>query len=224
MNYANGECFSGTWDCGKYSRGTMKYADGTRYDGSWNARSNVFHGEGTLTYKTGGIRYQGGWKNGICHGRGKFYFPLKYESSNGGANSAAVDITVNLQTAGNNGNFIECQWIDGKKHGHGIRRWQFDFDGGCAGDRFEGYYENDVENGKGTYYYKTGECFVGDYVDGKRHGRGKYINTFGRVIYDGLMSAGHPTLEEVITSTVSLQYSTYSTKICTHTLIHNTHR
>ena len=32
-----------------------------------------------------------------------------------------------------------------------------------------------MKHGVGKYYYKTGELFIGDWVENKRHGYGKYF-------------------------------------------------
>lgn len=59
--------------------GAYNYEDGTKYIGDWNVRG-MKHGAGTLMM-TGGMRYDGGFQNGLCSGLGVIIFPdgAKYE-------------------------------------------------------------------------------------------------------------------------------------------------
>jgi len=59
-----GKCVEG--DCVN-GRGTMKYSDGSRYEGNW--KNGVFNGQGTLTL-TDHWKYEGEWKDGERDGRG----------------------------------------------------------------------------------------------------------------------------------------------------------
>ena len=52
--------------------------------------------------------------------------------------------------------------------------------------RFEGEYLNGKRHGKGKEYNKYSELtFEGEYLNGKRHGKGKEYNTFGELTFEG---------------------------------------
>lgn len=53
--------------------GAHKYQDGTRYIGDWNGKG-LKHGAGSLLLPDG-IRYDGGFQNGLCSGLGVMVFP-----------------------------------------------------------------------------------------------------------------------------------------------------
>ena len=51
---------------------------------------------------------------------------------------------------------------------------------------FDGEYLNGKKNGKGKEYFLDGYLkFEGDYLDGKRNGFGKEYNEYGDLIFDG---------------------------------------
>ena len=55
-------------DC-KNNKGTMTYADGSKYVGSF--RDGFFNGRGTMTY-TDGSKYVGEFKDGLYYGYGNY--------------------------------------------------------------------------------------------------------------------------------------------------------
>ena len=52
------------------------------------------------------------------------------------------------------------------------------------GDKFEGTMEHGVRQGKGTYTWSNGAVFTGEYVDNKKHGKGKLAFP-DKGVYDG---------------------------------------
>ena len=70
-----------------------------------------------------------------------------------------------------NGNYIG-QIMNGMAEGKGI--WYGNKDN-CIGERYEGYWEKDMKNGKGIYYYKHGEIYDGDWKDGCIEGKGIFF-------------------------------------------------
>ncbi len=44
-----------------------------------------------------------------------------------------------------------------------------------TGEQLLGQYQNNLPNGKGTYYYVDGNKYCGDWVDGHRTGQGVFI-------------------------------------------------
>lgn len=114
--YKNGNIETGFWVNGELSEGKYILADGTtykgrfykendnlifsgtnfNYDGSYYIGRIVnfkYDGIGTLYYHKKKIEYEGEWKNGLKHGKGKFYW--------------------------RNGDMYEGGWENGLKHGKG---------------------------------------------------------------------------------------------------------
>jgi len=50
---------------------------------------------------------------------------------------------------------------------------------------YEGTWESDRRNQSGRMIYAGGDIFVGDFIDGKRAGRGRYYTHADSTIYDG---------------------------------------
>ena len=51
---------------------------------------------------------------------------------------------------------------------------------------FEGEYLNGKRNGKGKEYYRNGKLlFEGEYLNGKRNGKGKEYYDSGKVVFEG---------------------------------------
>ncbi len=54
------------------------------------------------------------------------------------------------------------------------------------GSVYEGIWESDRKNQSGRMQYsESGDVYVGDFIDGKRSGRGRYYQVFDETIYDG---------------------------------------
>lgn len=71
----------------------------------------------------------------------------------------------------------EGEMKDGKREGKG----KFFF---ITGDVYEGEFKNNQKNGKGTYTYCNKDVYVGEYKNGRIHGKGKYTYVEGDV-YEG---------------------------------------
>jgi hypothetical protein len=73
-------------------------------------------------------------------------------------------------------------WKDNKKHGYGIKIYS-------NKDKYEGYWDNDLRNGKGTYWLCIGKnkyrkLYTGDWKNNKKEGHGIYFYKDGSC-YDG---------------------------------------
>ena len=42
-----------------------------------------------------------------------------------------------------------------------------------------GNFKNDLPHGQGTYQYKNGDLYVGEWAEGKRNGKGSYAHSVG---------------------------------------------
>ena len=73
-------------------------------------------------------------------------------------------------------------WKENKKHGYGIKIYD-------NKDKYEGYWENDLRNGKGTYWLCIGKnkyrkLYTGDWKNNQKEGNGIYFYKDGSC-YDG---------------------------------------
>ena len=67
------------------------------------------------------------------------------------------------------------------KNGNGIIQ-EYDYDGNII---FEGEYLNGKRNGKGKEFENDKLIFEGEYFNGKRNGKGKEYDINGKLIYEG---------------------------------------
>ena len=113
--------------------------EGEEYVGQW--RDDAMHGEGRLRKKNGDV-YTGHFSKNLLHGHGKFEWK-------------------------SNGTVYEGGWKHDKRHGMGRFRWTADAKPAKSakgskssarqrnqpGDYYAGFWENNVRNGWGWYYY-----------------------------------------------------------------------
>ena len=105
---------------------------------------------GTYDWTSGdnkGDKYIGEWKKDIMHGQGMYIFA--------------------------NGDKYQGAWKDGKKHGPGIFLYLADNE--FKGDIYVGEYKFDLYNGQGTYIWKDGSKYTGNWLDNNQDGQGIYI-------------------------------------------------
>ena len=69
---------------------------------------------------------------------------------------------------------MKGDWKNGKAEGKGI----FYFN---SGNRYEGDYKNDKKEGKGVFYYNNGDREIGDYLNGKQIGKHVKFHANGEV-------------------------------------------
>lgn len=139
---------------GNFSKGTITDPD-SGYIGEFS--NGKYNGFGTLV-SDDGSKYIGQFKNGDYHGTGKLLYEdgnkyvgeFKKGNRHGKGKMIAKDGTETSGTYYNN--FLEDN-IKTK-------------DSRCSGD---------CENGQGTYTWDNGDKYIGQWRDGKRHGKGKYI-------------------------------------------------
>ena len=72
MTWPDGRRYEGEWVQGRITRGTMRYTDGSTYDGGFE--NEIRHGEGTCTWSDG-RQYVGAFKDGVPDGRGTMTWP-----------------------------------------------------------------------------------------------------------------------------------------------------
>ena len=59
-------------------------------------------------------------------------------------------------------------------NGQGTYRWE-------SGDEYVGEWKDGKRHGQGTYAYADGDKYVGEYKDGKGHGQGTYTFADGTI-------------------------------------------
>lgn len=143
----------------------------TCYDGQWN--NGTRHGHGKLSYEKD-AHYDGQWVDGAKHGSGRQVWP--------------------------SGNVYEGEWRLGHMVGEGRMTW---IDGGVF-EQFEGTFVADRAHGHGTHIWhaasvpkpatdptsrdmpsqQMNNAYSGQWVQGVRHGRGKFSYASGAT-YDG---------------------------------------
>ena len=120
-----------------------------------NIQDGKFHGKGTLSDKDDTV-YEGDWRDGQYHGEGKL--------------------------RDKDGRRYEGSFEHGKRQGQGTLT---ETDGSTI---YEGEWQEDeipqVRDGTGTRMYENGEVYKGEFVRGKRHGKGT-LTRKGRTIYEG---------------------------------------
>ena len=90
-------------------------------------------------------------------------------------------------------------WKDGERHGQGSLYDNIGI------KLYEGKWEDDKENGYGTYYYENGARYEGEFKDGELHGQGQMFFS------DGSTKVGrfeHDQLVEEYPSGTSASYQT----------------
>jgi hypothetical protein len=143
-------------------KGFMKYANGDSYEGEF--LTNEREGWGIyICAKTGAV-YDGEWKEGKKHGKGKCQYADR-------------------------GDYIGS-WENGKRHGKGVcnysgfrykGEWKDDKPHGKGkitspeGDTYLGHYEMGKRHGQGQCTYANGDVYTGDWLNGKKHGNGVLV-------------------------------------------------
>ncbi len=117
-------------------------------------------------------------------------------------------ITINSFAQENKTGCVSGDYENGKKDGYGISTI------GSGISKYKGYWQNDEKNGngkeifsngnmyegeykddaflKGTYTFKSGHKYIGEFLDSKRNGFGKYYLEDGSLYFEGQFKDGNP--------------------------------
>ncbi|KAM9305516.1 radial spoke head 10 homolog B [Gastrophryne carolinensis] len=176
---------------GEFSRnvpmghGVYKWPDGSHYEGQ--VYKAIRHGSGMYLDKDQRVSYVGEWLMGKRHGKGTIYYDAEETSWYEGdwINNTKEGWGVQCFKSGN---IYEGQWKNNKFHGVGRMRWL------TSNEEYMGQWENGVQNGPGTHtwflkrvpgsQYSLRNEYVGNFVNGERHGHGQYFYANG-AMYDG---------------------------------------
>ncbi|XP_066868479.1 radial spoke head 10 homolog B-like isoform X2 [Kogia breviceps] len=167
------------------NRGVYTWPDGSTYEGE--VLNGVRHGFGTFKCGPRPVCYVGHWCHGKRHGQGSIYYNQE------GTSWYKGDWVHNVKKGWGircykSGNIYEGQWGNNTRHGEGRMRWL------TANEEFAGQWEDGVQNGFGTHtwflkripysQYPLRNAYVGEFVNGYRHGHGKFYYASG-AMYEG---------------------------------------
>ncbi|XP_004945158.1 radial spoke head 10 homolog B isoform X2 [Gallus gallus] len=207
--FEGGNIYKGMFSEGfMHGQGTYTWADGVKYEGTFVKNVQMFHGY--YMWNDGSI-YEGSVKNGLRHGFGFFrsgihpvsYIGYWYKGKRHGKGTIYYDQEHMSWYSGDwvdnvkegwgircykSGNTYEGHWEKNVRHGKGRMRWL------TADQEYVGQWVYGVQHGYGTHVwflkrmpasqYPLRNKYMGDFVNGERHGRGKFIYASGAV-YDG---------------------------------------
>ena len=168
--YSSGDLYEGNWAEGQKSGvGTYTWANGDKYVGAWAA--NQKSGEGKLTYKDGSV-FQGMFAaDETVSGTYTYTFEdTKYQYdgafSGGKKNGQGTLYLYNNGTSSYDVKQYEGNWVDDQKQGKGKYYYE-------SGDYYDGNWNADKKNGQGTYYYAaTEQYYTGNWQTDKKQGSG----------------------------------------------------
>ncbi|XP_047390343.1 radial spoke head 10 homolog B-like isoform X2 [Sciurus carolinensis] len=196
------------------NHGVYTWPDGSMYEGE--VVNGMRNGFGMFKCSTHPVSYVGHWCQGKRHGKGSIYYNQE------GTSWYEGDWVYNIKKGWGircykSGNIYEGQWEDNMRHGEGKMRWL------TTNEEYTGSWERGVQNGFGThtwflkripnsqyplrneyigefvngcrhghgkFYYASGAVYEGDWVSNKKHGMGRLTFKNGRV-YEGLFSNDH---------------------------------
>ena len=122
---------------------------------------NLRDGKGLYVFK-GGARYEGAWRCGKKHGKGKFTYP----------DGSIYDGTFQFRVS-------SIDWLidwlivyNEVSQNQSINRWMTVL---ASGSIFAGSWVNDKRFGYGVYCYQNGDTYLGQWKDGERSGYGYYV-------------------------------------------------
>ena len=176
----------GTFYNGNPTYGTYTYIGkwkGDKYVGNFNNWNR--HGQGTYYYKNGNI-YSGEWQSGKKHGKGKLTFKSGKVQKGNWENDKFIETSSKKtyskkQIKANQTN--KCPSSGYKDNCIGIINHN--------NGRYEGNFKNNKKHGSGSYYFTSGDRFIGDYKNGDVIS-GSYIYKSGQRFTGKFTKKGSP--------------------------------
>ncbi|XP_063790550.1 radial spoke head 10 homolog B isoform X2 [Pseudophryne corroboree] len=165
--------------------GVYIWPNGSRYEGQ--VYKGLRHGTGIYVASDQNVSYVGEWHKGIRHGKGTIFYNAEGTSWYEGEWKHKTKEGWGVQCF-MSGNIYEGEWKNNKFHGMGRMKWL------SSNEEYKGQWENGIQNGLGTHtwflkrvpgsQYSLRNEYVGNFVDGVRHGQGRYYYANG-AMYDG---------------------------------------
>lgn len=81
-------------------------------------------------------------------------------------------------------------WVDGKMHGNGAFVWELVKNDEKKQEKYDGDYFQGKKQGKGKFYFVSGNYYEGDWMNGKMEGEGIMYDKEGKVLKDGIWKNG----------------------------------
>jgi hypothetical protein len=183
--------------------GKEVYNDGSGYYRG-EFQNGLRNGFGMYTWNSNGQYYIGQWKDGKQHGYGYFkrdteVFQAGYYENGKQTRNMLTQNYINKQAVGNcvgdctngfgyykysNNDSYVGFFTNGKRNYVGAYTW-------ASGNAFIGEISYDVFNGQGTEFYSSaGTTYYGEFVSGKRQGKGAYFNKNGTLESKGYWDNG----------------------------------
>jgi len=145
----------------KHGKGSDFFSNGDTYSGMYvNGKPN---GHGLYTWANRSY-YDGEFKNGLKHGKGKWKKYLQPGSNQ--VPQRAEDLKMAKVTQ--NFLYYEGNYKFDKKDGYGVFTWS-------SGNLYKGDYKEDERHGHGEMRWTDGSCYIGAWVRGIQHGYGKIV-------------------------------------------------
>ncbi|XP_032951991.1 radial spoke head 10 homolog B isoform X4 [Rhinolophus ferrumequinum] len=167
------------------NHGKYTWPDGSTYEGE--VVNGMRTGSGVFKCSSQPVSYIGHWCHGRRHGKGSIYYNQE------GTSWYEGDWVQNIKKGWGvrcytSGNIYEGQWENNMRHGEGRMRWL------TTNEEYTGQWEKGIQNGFGTHtwflkripnsQYPLRNEYIGDFVNGYRHGHGKFYYASGAV-YEG---------------------------------------
>nr|KAF6506612.1 MORN repeat containing 1 [Rousettus aegyptiacus] len=121
-------------------------------------------GYGVYIYPNSFFRYEGEWKGGKTHGRGKLLFKDGSYYEGEFVHGEITGEGRRLWAA--SGNTYSGQFVLGEPQGHGVLQYR-------AGGRYEGAFHHGMREGHGCLVDQDGQVYQGWFHGDKRHGHGQ---------------------------------------------------
>ncbi|XP_036020777.1 mismatch repair endonuclease PMS2 isoform X4 [Mus musculus] len=167
------------------NHGVYTWPDGSTYEGE--VTNGMRNGFGMFKCGTQPVSYIGHWCHGKRHGKGSIYYNQE------GTSWYEGDWVYNIKKGWGircykSGNIYEGQWENNMRHGEGRMRWL------TTNEEYTGHWEKGIQNGFGTHtwflkripnsQYPLRNEYIGEFVNGFRHGQGKFYYASG-AMYEG---------------------------------------
>lgn len=150
-----------------HGRGTMRFNDGSIYEGEWN--NGVMEGQGECTYPDGKGKYTGEWKTGHPNGKGKCSFRNGCEYNGIWKNGAMDGLGVYKFE---NSEEYDGEWKKNQPDGKGTFKY-------ASGNIYEGQWRKGKREGNGKFTYYNDDEYEGEWCDDKKDGIGVYKRASG---------------------------------------------
>lgn len=175
MYYPDGSRFEGLWNEGRKQKGRMITSKGEVYNGDWD--NDCLQGSGS--YLSPDVSYEGEWKHGQFHGTGTLNYAN--ESKYTGSFKEGKRQGKGIWTS-STGEDYQGHFENNEMHGEGIYK--------CKSYEYKGTFEHGVMKGQGTILFNDGRVFNGELTD-ELEGEGILMYPSGDE-YQGTISKGEP--------------------------------